>query len=307
MRKLLLLAFLCMFIHLWAQDGELGDTMYIKAVCDFQPERFEKVKYAPINESDRFGAEFDSTIIYHSDGIYFTDDDIRGITGFFNKRYLPYYDARFLYHVPSFTYHIACPSGYVCWVNFYKRTGYYIKVLDRQLLFDGIRLPLTGKYHIIDEKTVIRLTEYPTSDTIITEEVQYATWDPYFLEYNGIMYGNAFYVNISPFYYDAKKRELYLTKMEVYLQFVKRDESTWDPSDPNMQAGWQKENSPRYRDRIYNYEDFLRWYPVSIDGVPSINNDRESKEGRIYDLLGREITHPVKGNIYIKNGRKILW
>ena len=42
------------------------------------------------------------------------------------------------------------------------------------------------------------------------------------------------------------------------------------------------------------------------DAVPTLLQE-ENGEAPLYDLLGRRILHPQPGNIYIQNGKKILY
>ncbi len=50
---------------------------------------------------------------------------------------------------------------------------------------------------------------------------------------------------------------------------------------------------------------------VDSDGLSGIedvivNEDEKDKNAPVYDLFGRRVFHPVKGNIYVKNGRKFV-
>ena len=310
--------YIVLFIFMWAFPylHAEPDTIQIKLICDFDAERFEKVKYLGVNQTDtennipgydRISRAYDSTVIYKDYG-YYQSYEIPGIESYQNCHERAYW---YCIMMPHFIYEIAVPYGYeylwyyipnpYAWNREYLVYKADIKVIERKLIATDIRMPIG---HV--KRNCLPLKEYP-NDTIVTEEVQYIhRYDPIRGERVVRRLGTGYTVHIIPFYYDAKKRELYLSKMEVSLYFHNRYHLTWDPSNPDVVEEW-KWTVEHQQNHIYNFEDFLRWYPVSIDGVPSINNDKESKEGRIYDLLGREITHPVKGNIYIKNGRKILW
>ena len=45
--------------------------------------------------------------------------------------------------------------------------------------------------------------------------------------------------------------------------------------------------------------------PAAIESVSG--DEKQADDGRIYDLQGRAVTHPQKGAIYIRGGRKVVW
>lgn len=68
--------------------------------------------------------------------------------------------------------------------------------------------------------------------------------------------------------------------------------------------------SPAYLAKCYNgdncifgQEDFA--IHTSIEDVSTENSD--STDTPIYDLMGRQVTNPQHGHLYIQNGKKILW
>ena len=55
--------------------------------------------------------------------------------------------------------------------------------------------------------------------------------------------------------------------------------------------------------------DYTGWITVSggVTGIDSIVADDAAAATAIYDLQGRKVTEPVKGGIYIQNGKKVMW
>ncbi len=48
-------------------------------------------------------------------------------------------------------------------------------------------------------------------------------------------------------------------------------------------------------------------YLTDLDGITSILPSTSRNDGAIYDIAGRRVTHPTRGNIYIVNGKKIIY
>jgi hypothetical protein len=44
---------------------------------------------------------------------------------------------------------------------------------------------------------------------------------------------------------------------------------------------------------------------IDLSGVHSIKNEELKMNNEMFDLQGRRVTHPNKGEIYIQNGRKV--
>ena len=42
-----------------------------------------------------------------------------------------------------------------------------------------------------------------------------------------------------------------------------------------------------------------------LDGIRSTKNEQLRKNDEVYDLQGRRVTEPQKGNIYIQKGKKV--
>lgn len=55
-----------------------------------------------------------------------------------------------------------------------------------------------------------------------------------------------------------------------------------------------------------NPAHFLALKPVNNGSVENIEAD-QTVDSKLYDLLGRPVSHPVKGRIYILNRKKIIW
>ena len=67
---------------------------------------------------------------------------------------------------------------------------------------------------------------------------------------------------------------------------------------------------PKGSGQTYREADGWKDFNIVEDGTTGIEPSvllPENSNAPLYDLLGRRIYHPVKGNVYIKNGRKILW
>ena len=67
---------------------------------------------------------------------------------------------------------------------------------------------------------------------------------------------------------------------------------------------------PKGSGQSYREADGWKDFNIMEDGTTGIEPSvllPENSNAPLYDLLGRRIYHPVKGNVYIKNGRKILW
>ena len=60
------------------------------------------------------------------------------------------------------------------------------------------------------------------------------------------------------------------------------------------------------RGQILHYvqNDPMR-FPQTANGSPAIV-ETQSKENSIYDLMGRKVERPQKGNIYTQNGKKFV-
>ncbi len=48
-------------------------------------------------------------------------------------------------------------------------------------------------------------------------------------------------------------------------------------------------------------------YLMDSDGITSILPSTTRNDGAIYDIAGRRVTSPTRGNIYIINGKKIIY
>ena len=55
-------------------------------------------------------------------------------------------------------------------------------------------------------------------------------------------------------------------------------------------------------------EPYTGWINVTggVTGISEIKEER-AESNDIYDLQGRKVTEPVKGGIYIQNGKKVMW
>ncbi len=63
------------------------------------------------------------------------------------------------------------------------------------------------------------------------------------------------------------------------------------------EAYQQAEGWSQYGDRIVD--------DIDLSGVHSIKNEELKMNNEMFDLQGRRVTHPNKGEIYIQNGRKV--
>ena len=63
------------------------------------------------------------------------------------------------------------------------------------------------------------------------------------------------------------------------------------------EAYQQAEGWSKYGDRIVD--------DIDLSGVHSIKNEELKMNNEMFDLQGRRVTHPKKGEIYIQNGRKL--
>ena len=62
-----------------------------------------------------------------------------------------------------------------------------------------------------------------------------------------------------------------------------------------------------YGDRlIYTYGDVLASFAAGVSSIPA-DSTRVSTDGVIYDLNGRIVQRPIRGGVYIINGRKVRW
>lgn len=63
------------------------------------------------------------------------------------------------------------------------------------------------------------------------------------------------------------------------------------------EAYQQAEGWSQYGDRIVD--------DIDLSGVHSIKNEQLKMKNELFDLQGRRVTHPKKGEIYIQKGRKV--
>ena len=74
-------------------------------------------------------------------------------------------------------------------------------------------------------------------------------------------------------------------------------------TDDIISGSWKGSCLLEFRDPDGNVLYRREGYQSGVDLI----NKVENTDNRIYDLLGREIQNPIKGNIYIKNHRKIIY
>lgn len=59
-------------------------------------------------------------------------------------------------------------------------------------------------------------------------------------------------------------------------------------------------------DKMYVYNVRILDENTFTTGIKDINSDKTAKSGKIYNLQGMEVSAPVKGQIYIQNGKKFV-
>lgn len=73
-------------------------------------------------------------------------------------------------------------------------------------------------------------------------------------------------------------------------------------------ALYQWDNKGRYLGRFGVYINPAHFLALKdSSGINDVIYNRENPDDTIYDLFGRIITHPCRGNIYIRNHQKTIW
>jgi hypothetical protein len=67
-----------------------------------------------------------------------------------------------------------------------------------------------------------------------------------------------------------------------------------------------KEAIPEYMEAD-GWKDFGTIRELESLSAPSIGEDVPDSNDNIYDLMGRKVQNPVRGGIYIRNGKKLIW
>ena len=71
---------------------------------------------------------------------------------------------------------------------------------------------------------------------------------------------------------------------------------------------WSPEGQLLGKHKVYINPGHLLALPPDghFSGLNNVVRDETIKDGKIYDIMGREISQPRRGEIYIKNGQKMI-
>jgi hypothetical protein len=255
MKKIIFLSlFAIISLTAWADTATDTTTYRYSIICNFVPDSFY---FSPMS-SPNYYHEKDSTIYYSKKKprfVYTIDRSDSYMLVDSGQPAIPLLDITFL----------APPNCY------YKGCEY--EIIERNLFAKNYKFPpglLTSRTSVpasVNSKGYTTRTEYfgrdfSYPDSIYKESIE-TVW-PY---KNRFYHEGVFNIKelfVSPFYFDAIKKEVYISKMKIIILYGKNSDAT-DVMSPSVYT--QYDNI--FKGMIYNYNDYKSLYSNKISGIIS--------------------------------------
>lgn len=83
--------------------------------------------------------------------------------------------------------------------------------------------------------------------------------------------------------------------------------SVYDYATPSDLPVYVPKGSAELYRKAWGWSYFTNYIEEGESGIPGVSVDGEGAEGEVYDLSGRKVSHPVPGQVYIRQGKKVVY